>query len=447
MKYQSVLAAILILSTLKSFTENKDVPQNESSNLEIIKPEKLPHSPTFIAPVKTEIFTLQFCNLILDTAPQEILDKISIIRNPLCPQRVKPKRLLLYGPSGSGKTTLAQVFAGSIGKPYIVINAGLLGNEYINSVSANLRSAIEPYLNQSCVIIIDEIDYIIKQSENEKDPEQKIPKQIWEILDMCSYYDNIFLIGITNEVNGMPEPLQTRFAGDTVEIPLNTSPEIRKKIILFHLLETAFDCDDAYLYSLAKKTKSLSNRELEKMVHIAISRSYLRGFPHIVETDDFEHAFKQITQSRSILKQWSWKDYEKPLQYTLQIASLFVNVASLIMSTKNAWDSMKLQQKGMDQTAEQANKALAANIAIANRADDRTVEAHKFQKMNLVLPFYANREWLPHKQVTSSFMDTVTGSVQFSNSEYENGAFKIFNEGLDELKHYHEAPHNKSSSK
>ena len=316
MNYRSLFAALIILFSSKSISQDRDIPPKESLNHEMNN-KSFPSSPNFIAPVNTEIFTPQFCDLILDTAPQEIIDKISIIRNPLCPRRVKPKRLLLYGPSGSGKTTLAQVFAGAIGMPYIVINAGLLGNEYVNSVSANLRRTIEPLLNKSCVIIIDEIDCIIKQSENEKDPEQKTPKQVWEILDMCTCYDNIFLIGITNEVNGLPEPLQTRFAGDIVEIPLNTTPEIRKKIILFHLNGIPFEADDSYLDSLAKNTKSISNRELEKMVHIAISRSYLRGFPHIVETNDFEHAFKQISQSRSILKKWSWKDYEKPLQYSL----------------------------------------------------------------------------------------------------------------------------------
>ena len=400
MNYRSALASALILITFNSITEDKGISSNEPLPTEDHR-KTLSNSLNFIAPVNTDIFTEQFCNLILDTAPQEIIDKISIIRNPLCPRRVKPKRLLLYGPSGSGKTTLAQVFAGAIGMPYIIINAGLLGNEYVNSVSSNLRRAIEPFFGQSCVIIIDEIDCIIKQSENEKDPEQKTPKQVWEILDMCSYYNNIFLIGITNEINGLPEPLQTRFAGDIVEIPLNTTPEIRKKIMLFHLNEIPFEADDSYMDSLAKKTKSLSNRELEKMIHIAISRSYLRGFPQIVETDDFEHAFNQISQSRSTLKKWRWKDYEKPFQYTLQIASLFVNFASLVMATKNAWD------------------ALATNIAIANRADQRTVEAFKFQKISSLLPRYID--------------DWNWGNGE-AKSATQKGAFKLLNEGWGELR-------------
>jgi len=338
-------------------------------------------------------FDPDFCDFILETAPDEILDKIMIIRNPFCPARVKPRRLLLHGPSGSGKTTLAQVFAIALGKPYILINAGLLGNEFVNSTASNLRRAIEPYLNQSCVIIIDEIDCIIKQSSNEKDPEQRTPKQVWEILDMCAQRANIFIIGITNEVNGLPEPLQTRFAGDTVEVPFINSNEVRKKTIVFHLRGTPYQCNDGFFNSLAKKTSSLSNRELEKLVHTAISLTYLRDFPHYVTQEDFETALQQIQKSRTLLKKWSWNDYEKPLQYTLQIAGLVVNVASLIMSTKNAWDSMALQQQGMQQSEEQAKKALELSVTLADRTDTRSAELRMYNEIKDIMhDFEQDRE-------------------------------------------------------
>ena len=420
MNVNKLLLLFFIIFTHNLIADIPITPEEQNTHL----PETLP-LPLFHT---MDTFDPDFCDFILETAPDEILDRIRIIRNPFCPRRVKPRRLLLHGPSGSGKTTLAQVFAIAIGKPCILINAGLLGNEFVNSTAANLRRAIEPYLHQPCVIIIDEIDCIIKQSTNEKDPEQRTPKQVWEILDMCAQLDNIFLIGITNEVNGLPEPLQTRFAGDTIEVPLINSQEMRKKTIVFHLRGTPYQCDEHFLQSLAKKTSSLSNRELEKLVLTAISLTYLRDFPHYVTQEDFETALQKIQKSRSLLKKWSWSDYEKPLQYTLQIAGLVVNIASLIMSTKNAWDSMALQQKGMQQSEDQANRALGVNIAIADRADKRTVEAFKFQKMSLG----ASDEMA---RLIRSYDKGLSGTCG-KNDKSCLGAMKLYHESMAELAKY-----------
>ena len=252
-----------------------------------------------------------FCQFVLEAAPQEIKNKIALLKDEYCPAMLKPHRLLLFGPSGSGKTTLAKVIAHEIARPVIFINAGLLGNEYQNSVAQNLRRAIEPYMFLPCVVIIDEIDCIIKQSKNEKNADFDTPKQVWELFDICQNYPNLILIGITNDLRGMPAPLQTRFAGDTIEIPLVESNEIRKKTILFHIKNSFFECDENAINGLCKKTKKFSHRELEKMVTAAMAIAYLRDSKdRYVDYEDFNQAYKQIEKSRSLLNKINWSDYE-----------------------------------------------------------------------------------------------------------------------------------------
>lgn len=310
--------------------------------------DSLKHLDPGIAVLKTttETFPSEFCSFILEAAPQEIKDKVRLLKDPYCPAWLVPKKILLYGPSGSGKTTLAQVIAQEIDRPFIYISAGLLGNEYKNSVAQNLRRAIEPYKDTLCVVIIDEIDCILKKATNDKDLDQHTPKQVWEIIDLCAKLPNVLVVGITNDVRGMDEPLQTRFAGDTVEVPLLNSLEMRKKTILFHLQAFVYELNDSYITSLAKKTKKFSHRELEKLVIAAMASAYLnKKLVPIVGKDDFEKAYKQIEKSRSLLNKINWADYEKHLQYGLQIAGLVVNIASLVTNWRMSWLNYLATQK------------------------------------------------------------------------------------------------------
>lgn len=419
MKLQSVFAFLLFLSSSVSIkaTEISEEPHDITISTEKnYADDAIPQITFSMYPPE---FPEEFCQFVLKIAPQEIKDLVTLLNNPFAPREIKPKRILLYGPSGSGKTTLAQVIAILLQMPYKLINAGLLGNEFVNSTAANLQRAIEPYLNGlPTVIIIDEIDCILKQPKNEKDPEHRTPKQIWETLDVCASYDNIIVIGITNDISGMPEALQTRFAGDLFEVPLLNSVEQRKKIIKFYLRNVRHSCTDHYVNMLAKRTKHFSTRELQKLVFLARSVPFrkVESFPDTVTPKEFEIAFKQMEKNRSLLKQWSWSDYEKPLQYGLQVAGILVNVASIICSWNSSKAALALQAFG-----------IAQNQAIADRADMRTVENFKFQKMALVAPHYWEESWKPR----AGWSDNEWPNFQ------EKGSYELFLEGFIELKKYY----------
>lgn len=418
------------LSLLLFFTCN--LLANESPDQENAE-NPLSHLDPGIAVIKADQnnkLPESFCSFILETTPQEVKDKITLLKDPYCPRWLLPRKLLLYGPSGSGKTTLAQVIAQEINRPFIYISAGLLGNEYKNSVAQNLRRAIEPYKDTLCVVIIDEIDCILKKATNEKDLDQNTPKQVWEIIDLCAQLPNVLVIGITNDVRGMDEPLQTRFAGDTIEIPLLNSLEMRKKAILFHLQAFMYDLKDSYISALAKKTRKFSHRELEKLVIAAMASAYLKkNFAPIVCKDDFEKAYKQMEKSRSLLNKINWTDYEKHLQYGLQIAGLVVNVASLITNWRiswlsyclnketniktqenhreNIWSGWEHAQASQDQSENHLLKSIESNTQLAKEARDH---AEMLSEKNMLVSV-----WLAQKTIEANVKNT-NQSIANSNS-------------------------------
>ena len=299
-------------------------------------------------------FSQDFCNHIIETAPQKIKDVIYLLMDPECPERIRPKKLLLFGPSGSGKTTLGQVIAHQLGRSCLLINAGLLGNEYKNSAAQNLRRAVEPVLSKPCIIILDEVDSILRQSKNENNPDLDTPKQVWEILDMCEQYSNVLVICITNDIKNLPDPVQTRFAGDIIEIPLSSSYKIRKQILMIHLGDSLYHCSDAFLEALMKKTENFSYRELETLVISAASISYLRKTsPYLITEQDFNIAFARMQNNKNSLKESSWGSYEKYFQYGLQIAGLLISVATLINSWRASSEAYDQQERGFTQLAQQ----------------------------------------------------------------------------------------------
>ena len=121
------------------------------------------------------------------------------------------------GPTGVGKTTLAQVIAEELGVECVVIDAALLANEYANSAVNNFARAIAPYIDRPCVIVLDEIDAILK-AFGTNNPEQKLPQQIWQILDRLEEMPHILVVGTTNSIQEIDAQLRSRLQDNVIEV-------------------------------------------------------------------------------------------------------------------------------------------------------------------------------------------------------------------------------------
>lgn len=225
-----------------------------------------------------------------------------MLKSSECPADRKPKLLLLYGPSGSGKTTLAELLAQQTGRKYIRIQASNLGSEFVNSAQSNFKKAIEPHLDSPCVIVIDEIDAVIKEASSPHDPERKVPQKFWTMLDELALNPNVIIIGTTNDISNLPSQLKTRLADSLIEVP-DAKQEIKKEVLAYYLKQCSNNCDDKCLNKMANNCKKLSIREIEKAVNLAWQKAFIRNSSMLqISLKDMEEAITELKKTASLMK-------------------------------------------------------------------------------------------------------------------------------------------------
>lgn len=239
-------------------------------------------------------FSAEFCKLILNSAPDIIREKLWVLKNSKDPQCLQGRKFLFYGPSGSGKTTLAQVMAQDLGRPLLYINAGKLANEYANSASSNFRRIIDEQLQYNSVLVIDEMDCIMGE-QNKNSPDINTPAQVWATLDdLHKVFPHVLIIGITNKIEKLPDPVRTRFSQLTLKIVSNENVSLRKQIFMHYLEGVIHECDEKFLITAAKKTSKISIRELVHVITEAKEISIARNAnPHVITKKDVEEAIKR----------------------------------------------------------------------------------------------------------------------------------------------------------
>lgn len=299
-------------------------------------------------------FSSEFRKLALDSAPDILNRYLKCAKDKNCPEKAKPKRLWIHGPSGSGKTTVAEVFADELGLKCIVVPTSLLANEYVNSFSENFIKNILPLLDQPCVILLDEIDFALKEGNSANDPQQRLPQQVWQILDYLKTLPHVIVIGTSNTISNLPQQVETRFAGSRIYMEATDSIIFRRNILNMHFKDIAHELDDIFLKQLAEKTKEFSLRELEKIVEIAASISFGRGqAPYLITKEDVFNAIKEFKKDKSLVKQANEKpilDYEKLKTSATQGAGwtgggLIVVLAAKRFCDYKGWDCSFLDYK------------------------------------------------------------------------------------------------------
>jgi SpoVK/Ycf46/Vps4 family AAA+-type ATPase len=268
-----------------------------------------PHQEDILKPGKSESFPHAFRKLILEVAPEEVGDFLELakqhfecIKNPSCRSDFDENRKTIVGPPGAGKTTLAKVLAEELGLECLVINAALLANEYANSALNNFARAIAPYLDRPCVIVLDEVDAILKAC-GVQSPEQKVPQQIWQLFDILEKRSYILVIGTTNSLEDIPVQLQSRFKDNLIESPKKISNQLKKKIINYYLGDRAHNCSANDLDKIIDSIPTYLGRDIEKLVKGAINYSKRRKTqPFLITKSDFEEALKKMNVAEKLFE-------------------------------------------------------------------------------------------------------------------------------------------------
>jgi len=170
-----------------------------------------------------------------------------------------------------------------------------MGNEFSQSGNKNIQRVFEQAVketeetNKPCIVVLDELQKLIENHSNDKDPSSSQLDSLWSILDSLANKKIIF-IGIFNPIkNELPKQIDTRFARLVIKMPLPDEKQ-RAEIIAFHIKQAqnkkiAFDHSvTSAITKLASITNSFCHRQLSEFIKEAIDYAKYRDKKNPVVT-------------------------------------------------------------------------------------------------------------------------------------------------------------------
>lgn len=137
------------------------------------------------------------------------------------------KTILLYGPPGCGKSLGAKRLAWNTGLPLLKVRFDALLSSYFGESAANLRAVFEAAKERSCVLLLDECDFIARSRMTGKDIGEA-SRIVNSLLQFMEDYDAPgLLVATTNVEKSLDEALFRRF-DDVFEVPLPGIAEIER---------------------------------------------------------------------------------------------------------------------------------------------------------------------------------------------------------------------------
>lgn len=224
----------------------------------------------------------------LEKVKERLLEYLAVLK---LKGDMKAPILCLYGPPGVGKTSLGKSVAEALGRPYVRMALGGLGDEaeirghrktYIGAMPGRLLQSIKKAETSNPVFVLDEIDKLTAGRGN-GDP----ASAMLEVLDPeqnHSFYDNylevgydlskVLFIATANNLATIHPALRDRM--EIIEINGYTVEE-KVQIAANHLMAKQLKA-----HGLEKKHLSLSKRVLEYVVEHYTRESGVRGLDKVI---------------------------------------------------------------------------------------------------------------------------------------------------------------------
>lgn len=294
-------------------------------------------------------------------SPREIRSAIFLIsnRDRAAHNQIVPHNLILTGPPGTGKTLFAMLIAASCGLPCFFYEATTLANTYKNSGNVNIKKIFTDaaILNAPCIIVIDELQMLMKTHHNENDTDGSMLGAFWQQAD--KHKDtSIRIIATMNHTKNVGQ-ISDRFK--VIDVKLPTLDE--RKDILNYYMDVAEETGSISFAeistgTLAQKADGFSPRALERLVWESVGEAYFRKYEETGDRDAVFNTTIQVTMADclrtldsiknaplaiegTLNKTWSttFKEYAKDAApYLLNVA---LTGASLYLQYRMHQDNLK----------------------------------------------------------------------------------------------------------
>jgi SpoVK/Ycf46/Vps4 family AAA+-type ATPase len=203
-------------------------------------------------------------------------------RDILAASGLRPKqRVLFYGPPGCGKTLAAQVIAGVLYTPLVIVRFDAVVSSYLGETAANLRRVFDFIQRGRWIVLFDEFDAIGKDRNNpfEHGELKRVVNTLLQLMD--AFQGESLLIAATNHEGLLDNAIWRRFEA-VVPFAL---PSEQDRILLLRLFLRGFDCSQLNLSAIAHKLKGATGSDIEWVTVEAARRAVLDGRNKLLKED------------------------------------------------------------------------------------------------------------------------------------------------------------------
>jgi SpoVK/Ycf46/Vps4 family AAA+-type ATPase len=204
---------------------------------------------------------------------------------------LKPiKKILLYGAPGCGKTLGAKRLSRNTGLPLYKVRFDSMLSSYFGESASNLRAIFDECLENPCILLLDECDFIARSRKNSKDVGE-VPRIANTLLQLLEDYDLPGLVIATTNIQEELDLALFRRFDEAFEIPLPGNIEIQK--LLQSTLATMKQDLDVSWPDLASQLKGHSAADVVKCAQNAAKLGVLDG-SNVVKLEHLNRAVSEL---------------------------------------------------------------------------------------------------------------------------------------------------------
>jgi SpoVK/Ycf46/Vps4 family AAA+-type ATPase len=184
------------------------------------------------------------------------------------------RKLLFYGPPGCGKTLAAEVIAGALSLPLVLVRLDSLISSFLGETASNLRRVFDFVSRTPVVALFDEVDALTKDRGDSAD-HGELKRAVNAVLQMMDgYRGSSLLIATTNYETILDRAVWRRF-DEVLRFDKPDSQQISQLLALkLSGVRRNFEIADEWVQRLFD---GLSHADVERVLRRAVKELVLSG--------------------------------------------------------------------------------------------------------------------------------------------------------------------------